>query len=94
MHDLNNILKVDSIIIKRPYVDILSQDFQLGTKTQSKLQSKAHKAHNRKYKQTLVHYFLKTTGASSISQLWNTSSTESFRTKALVGASSREWTVN
>ena len=94
MHDLNNILKVDSIIMKRPYVDILSQDFQLGKKTQSKLQSKAHKAHKSKYKQTLIHYFLKTTGASSISQLWNTSSTASFRTKALVGTSSREWTVN
>ena len=94
MHDLNIILKADSIIMKRPYVDILSQDFQLGKKTQSKLQSKAHKAHKSKYKQTLIHYFLKTTRASSISQLWNTSSTESFRTKALVGASSREWTVN
>jgi hypothetical protein len=33
MHDLNNILKVGSIIMKRPYVDILSQYFQLGTKT-------------------------------------------------------------
>jgi hypothetical protein len=33
MHDLNNILKVGSIIMKRSYVDILSQDFQLGTKT-------------------------------------------------------------
>ena len=94
MQDLNNILKVDSIIMKRPYVDILSQDFQLGTKTQSKLQSKAHKAHKSKYKQTFIHYFLKTIGAPSISQLWNTSSIESFRTKALVGVSSREWTVN
>ena len=88
MHDLNNILKVDSIIMNSAYVDILSQDFQLGTKTQSKLQSKAHKAHKSKYKQTLIHYFLKTTGAPSISQLWNTSSTASFRTKALVGTSS------
>lgn len=94
MHDLNIIWKADSIIMKRPYVDILDQDFQLGTKTQSKLQSKAHKIHKSEYKQTLIHYFLKTTGASSISQLWNTSSTASFRTKALVGTSSREWTVN
>ena len=31
--------------MKRPYVDILSQDCQLGVKTQSNLQSKAHKEH-------------------------------------------------
>jgi hypothetical protein len=45
MHHLINILKVFSIIMKRPYVDILSQDCQLGVKTQSNLQSKAHKEH-------------------------------------------------
>jgi hypothetical protein len=47
IHDLNNILKVGSIIMKRPYVDILSQDCQLDAKTQSNLQCKAHKS---KYK--------------------------------------------